>query len=156
MIKVINSILRFVFRVDKYENRLLDGIKACEEVDVRSNWYDSLCDHKVIWEDIYTVYHLSQDGSEESIKKLQKDFGLKDKYGVKVRIRTPIFDKRRNNDYYHSFSLKEVLGFYSEVLEDRARKIEWEKEKAKQEIEIARKNETKNLAETVNKIVNKQ
>lgn len=152
---MINSILRFVFRVDKYENRLLDGIKASEEVTVETEYYDSYCDHKVIWEDIYYVYHLAKDGSEASIKRLQKEYKMKDNYSVDVTLRTPIFAERPNNEYYHTFSLEEVMRFYADVLENKAKQLEREKEKAEKEIEMKRKNETKNLAETVNKIVNK-
>ncbi|WP_156324510.1 hypothetical protein [Bacillus sp. FJAT-27245] len=49
---MIESILRILFQVNKYESRLLDGIRANKEVEIESKHYDSYCKHKVIWGDI--------------------------------------------------------------------------------------------------------
>ncbi|WP_156324511.1 hypothetical protein [Bacillus sp. FJAT-27245] len=42
---------------------------------------------------------------------------MKDEYGIKVTIRTPIFDERENEQRVNEFYLEEVIGFIIRVRE---------------------------------------
>lgn len=153
---MIRSFLRFIFKIDEYESRLLEGIKANERVEVYCSYYDNPSHHNIIWEDIFNVYHLAKEGSEESIMKLQKEYRMEDKgYSIYVSLRAPITYGTYNDDLYYSFNLDTVKSYYNEVLTKRDEQIKREKEKIEREMELVRKNETKNLKEAVNKIMNK-
>lgn len=134
---------------------MLDKFLSTETVEVTSIYYNTPYQHKVVWEDIYNVYHLAKQGSVESIKRLQNDYQLKDKnHSVFVRLRTPIFNGKPNKDDCHIFTLSEVKGFYTQVIEH----LEWLKRKEEEHEMKAReeaiRNEPKKLAETINNIMN--
>jgi hypothetical protein len=149
--KLIRNILKKILNVKELE---YDGIPASELVKVESKWYDSYCSHKVVWEDIYLVYQLAKENTDESIKTLTKRFSLKDTgYSINVKLRTPIFDRKENAEYYHTFSLDEAISFYKQAHENRIKEAEWQEQRKQSEIKVMKKNEIPSLKESISKIL---
>jgi hypothetical protein len=154
--EMIKRILRKILNVEVNEIEY-DGIKASEHVKVYTSYYDSPSHHTLIWEDIYKVRQLINEGSEESVRILQRDYKMVDDgYSLKVTLRAPETYGSHNDKGYFTFYLNSIPKYYNEVLANKAARIQSEKEKIEKENEIKRRNEVKNLKQSLNKVANKK
>lgn len=136
----------------------LAGIKRDELIEFEIPHYDSTYTHEVVWEDIYEIYHLSKEETEDAVQQLKRRYNLRSISGnLYVTIRTPnhegIWSNYDNIQGFSSFSLEEVINCYGETLEwkKRNRTLKMEEEQRKQEEVIS--NQPVNLLKSVREVL---
>jgi len=137
--------------------------KEREMITTSIDFYDSPTDVNLYWDDVIEVLSFTEDGSENSVKKLKEKYNLQYIYEneLYVTLETPKHaGYRQTRDHYPGddwdFTVKNVQRIYHEELEYRKQKAERKTEKQQKEKLQQERNTTEKLQEDLKKIIIKR